>query len=162
MTGSKVSKGFPAKRQARASSWVWRRKIVSDGADFLSEVIRKDIWKVVRVKCWRKRWKSAFAEDGVEVLKELFTGCARLNLSRVVGLFGFIYKVVTFCLMGSYICLWTVSLDLSHRLSACRRSRFSSQNCSTKLLNQGVGFLVRTVQRQRGACLSRTEQRWLL
>ena len=32
--------------------------------------------------------------------------------------------------MESYICLWTVSLDLSHRLSACRRSRFSSQNCS--------------------------------
>ena len=44
VTDSKVSKGFP-------SNWVWRRKIVSDGADFLSEVIRKDIRKVVRVKC---------------------------------------------------------------------------------------------------------------
>ena len=28
---------------------VWRRKIVSDGADFLIEVIRKDIRKVVRL-----------------------------------------------------------------------------------------------------------------
>ena len=43
-----------------------------------------------------KRWRSAFAEEGVEVLKELFTGCARLNLSRVIGLFGFIYKVCYF------------------------------------------------------------------
>ena len=77
-----------------ASSWVWRRKIVSDGAEFLNEVIKKDIWKVIRVKCWKKRWRSAFVRDGVEVLKELFTGCARLNLSRVVSLFGFIYKVV--------------------------------------------------------------------
>ena len=49
VTDSKVSKGFPAKD--RESSWVWRRKIVSDGADFLSEIIRKDIRKVVRVKC---------------------------------------------------------------------------------------------------------------
>ena len=60
----------------------------------------KDIRKVVRVKCWRKRWRSAFAEDGVEVLKELFTGCARLNLSRVVGLFGFIYKVCYYLFNG--------------------------------------------------------------
>ena len=51
VTDSKVSKGFPAKEVSRASSWVWRRKIVSDVADFLSEVIRKDIRKVVRVKC---------------------------------------------------------------------------------------------------------------
>ena len=89
-----------SERGIRASSWVWRRKIVSDGADFLSEVIRKDIQKVVRVKCWSKRWRSAFAEDGVEVLKELFTGCARLNLSRVVGLFGFIYKVCYYLFNG--------------------------------------------------------------
>ena len=40
------------------------------------------------------------AEDGVEVLKELFTGCARLNLSRVVGLFGFIYKLSYFLFNG--------------------------------------------------------------
>ena len=46
--------------------------------------------------------KICFSEDGVEVLKELLTGCARLNLSRVIGFFGFIYKV-TFCLMESYI-----------------------------------------------------------
>ena len=34
------------------------------------------------------------------MLKELFTGCARLNLSRVVGLFGFIYKVCYFLFNG--------------------------------------------------------------
>ena len=33
-------------------------------------------------------------------MKELFTGCARLNLSRVVGLFGFIYKVYCFLFNG--------------------------------------------------------------
>ena len=33
-------------------------------------------------------------------MKELFTGCARLNLSRVVGLFGFIYKVCYFLFTG--------------------------------------------------------------
>ena len=33
-------------------------------------------------------------------MKELFTGCARLNLSRVVGLFGFIYKVCDFLFNG--------------------------------------------------------------
>ncbi len=33
-------------------------------------------------------------------MKELFTGCARLNLSRVVGLFGFIYKVCYFLFNG--------------------------------------------------------------
>ena len=38
-----------------------------------------------------------FAEDGVEVLKELFTGCARLNLSRVVGL---VNKVCYFLFNG--------------------------------------------------------------
>ena len=43
--------GISSERGIRESSWVWRRKIVSDGADFLSEVIRKDIRKVVRVKC---------------------------------------------------------------------------------------------------------------
>ena len=52
-------------------------------------------------------------------------------------------RSVTFSLMESQICLWTVSLDLSQRLSAFRRSRFSSQNCSAILLNRGVGFLVR-------------------
>ena len=41
-----------------------------------------------------------FAEDGVKVLKELFTSCARLNLGRVVGLFGFIYKVCYFMFNG--------------------------------------------------------------
>ena len=77
-----------------------------------------------------------FSENSVEVLKELFTSCAGLNFARIVGLFGFIYKVsYIFCLMELHICLWTVSLDLSHRLSACRRSRFSSQNCSAILLN---------------------------
>ena len=33
-------------------------------------------------------------------MKELFTGGARLNLSRVVGLFGFIYKVCYFMFKG--------------------------------------------------------------
>ena len=33
-------------------------------------------------------------------MKELFTGCARLNLSRVVGLFGFIDKVCYFLFNG--------------------------------------------------------------
>ena len=33
-------------------------KIVSDGADFLREVVRKDIREVVRVKRWRKRWRN--------------------------------------------------------------------------------------------------------
>ena len=36
----------------------------------------------------------------VEFLKELFTGCARLNLGRVVDLFGFIYKVCYFLFNG--------------------------------------------------------------
>ena len=33
-------------------------------------------------------------------MKELFTGCARLNLSRVVSLFGFIHKVCYFLFNG--------------------------------------------------------------
>ena len=33
-------------------------------------------------------------------MKELFTSCARLNLGRVVGLFGFIYKVSYFLYNG--------------------------------------------------------------
>ena len=33
-------------------------------------------------------------------MKELFTGCARLNLSRVVGLFSFIHKVCYFPFNG--------------------------------------------------------------
>ena len=33
-------------------------------------------------------------------MKELFTGCARLNLSRVVGLSGFTYKVCYFLFNG--------------------------------------------------------------
>ena len=33
-------------------------------------------------------------------MKELLTGCARLNLSRVAGLFGFIYKVCYFLFNG--------------------------------------------------------------
>ena len=33
-------------------------------------------------------------------MKELFTGFARLNLGRVVGLFGFIYKVCYFLFNG--------------------------------------------------------------
>ena len=37
---------------------------------------------------------------GEELLKELFTGCARLNLGRVVGLFAFIYKVCYFLFNG--------------------------------------------------------------
>ena len=43
--------GISSERGIRASSWVWRRKIVSGGADFLNEVIRKDTRKVVRVQC---------------------------------------------------------------------------------------------------------------
>ena len=48
----------------------------------------------------REEVKICFSEDGVQVLKELFTGCARLNLSRVVGLFGFIYKVCYYLFNG--------------------------------------------------------------
>ena len=33
-------------------------------------------------------------------MKELFPGCARLNLSRVAGLFSFIYKVCYFLFKG--------------------------------------------------------------
>ena len=44
--------------------------------------------------------KNCFSEEGVEVLRELFTSCARLNLGRVVGLFGFIYKVCYFLFNG--------------------------------------------------------------
>ena len=33
-------------------------------------------------------------------MKELFTGCARLNLTRVVGLFGFISKICYFLFNG--------------------------------------------------------------
>ena len=33
-------------------------------------------------------------------MKELFTGCARLNFSRVEGLFGFIYMVCYFLFNG--------------------------------------------------------------
>ena len=36
------------------------------------------------------------AENGVEVLKEMFTSCVGLNFARVVGLFGFICKVIYF------------------------------------------------------------------
>ena len=39
-------------------------------------------------------------------MKELFTGFARLNLGRVVGLFGFIYKVCYFLFNGVYIYLF--------------------------------------------------------
>ena len=51
MTGSKVSKGFPAKEvyQGRQLG-LEDGKIVSDGADFLREVVRTDIREVVRVK----------------------------------------------------------------------------------------------------------------
>ena len=41
-----------------------------------------------------------FSEDDVQVLKELFTDCARLNFGRVVGLFGFIFKVCYFLFNG--------------------------------------------------------------
>ena len=41
-----------------------------------------------------------FAEDGVEVLKELFTSYARLNLDRVAVLFVFIYNVCYFLFNG--------------------------------------------------------------
>ena len=61
-----------------------------------------------------------------------------------------------------YICLWMVSLDLSHCLSTCQCFCFRSQNCSVILANQIVSFLVHTLQWQRGACVSRTELRWLL
>ena len=117
-----------------------------------------------RITCERsesagERSVALYKSDQQQQQQQLFTSCARLNLGRLVGSFGFIYKVCYFQFNGV---MWTVSLDLSHCLSACRCSRFSSQNCSAILLNQGVSFLVRTVQWQRGAYLSRTEQRWLL
>ena len=45
-----AQQGISSERGIRASSWVWRRKIVSDGGDFLGEAIRKDIQEVVGVK----------------------------------------------------------------------------------------------------------------
>ena len=47
-----------------------------------------------------------FPENGVEVLKDLFTNCAELNLGGVVCpyLQGLIF-VLFFCLMESLICL---------------------------------------------------------
>ena len=77
---------------------VWRT-IVPDGADFLGEVIRKDIREVVS-QTLKEEAKKCFAENGVEVLKELFTSCAGLNLGRVAVLFGFIYKVCYFLFNG--------------------------------------------------------------
>ena len=44
----KSYQGISCARGIRASSWVWRRKIVSDGTDFLGEVIRNDIREVVK------------------------------------------------------------------------------------------------------------------
>ena len=41
-----------------------------------------------------------FSENGVKVLKELFRSCAGLNFGRVVGLFGFIYRVCCFLYNG--------------------------------------------------------------
>ena len=54
----------------------------------------------MRFKRWRKWWRTVFAKNGIEVLKELFTGFARLNLGRVVGLFGFIYQICYFVFNG--------------------------------------------------------------
>ena len=64
---------------------------------------------------------------GEELLKELFTGCARLNLGRVVGLFGFICKVCYFLFNGfvylfvepfepSSLCLLTLPFLLAELL----------------------------------------------
>ena len=51
VTGSKVSKGFPAKEVYQGKLLgLEDGKIVSDGADFLLEVVRKDIREVIRVK----------------------------------------------------------------------------------------------------------------
>ena len=44
--------------------------------------------------------KICFCRNGVEDLKELLTGGARLNLSRVIGLFGLIFKVCYFLFTG--------------------------------------------------------------
>ena len=52
VTGLKVSKGFPAKEVSGQAVGFGGGKLL---ADLLSEVIGKDIQKVVRVKCSRKR-----------------------------------------------------------------------------------------------------------
>ena len=78
-------------RGIRGDSWVWRRKIVSDGADLLRKVFKKDSWEIIRVKSRRKRQRKVFAEHGVEVLKELFTSGAILDLCREVGFLCFVY-----------------------------------------------------------------------
>ena len=71
---------------------MWR-KFASDGADFSGEVIRKDI---------RKKRRNIFAENGVEVLKELFTSSARLNLGRVVVLYIVVDHVCVYLLKLVY------------------------------------------------------------
>ena len=45
-----VQKAGPEPFIALKHSWILRRRIVSDGADFFGEVIRKDIREVVGVK----------------------------------------------------------------------------------------------------------------
>ena len=50
MTGSKVKKGFPAKEVSGQAVSFGGGKIVSDGADFFSEIIRKDFREVIRIK----------------------------------------------------------------------------------------------------------------
>ena len=50
VTGSNVSKGFPEKEVSGQTVGLGGEKKNSDGADFLDEVIRKDIREVVRVK----------------------------------------------------------------------------------------------------------------
>ena len=104
--------------------------------------------------------KKFFAENSVEVLKELFKSCARLIFGRVAGLFDFIYKVSYFLFNG--VVELFVCGELGFEPVVSRPAHFSSKNCSAILMNQGVGFLVGAVQRQRETCLSRTEQRWLL
>ena len=43
---------------------------------------------------------NIFDENGVEILKQLFTSCARPNFGRVVDLSGFIYRVCYFLFNG--------------------------------------------------------------
>ena len=83
-------------------------------------------------------------------------------LEEKKAVFSLSTKSMASCFMLSSICLCTVSFDLSQHLSAIRRSRFSLQNGSEILLNQGVGFRLRTVRWGRRACLSRMERSCLL
>ena len=83
VTDSKVSKGFPAK-EVLGQAAGFGGEIFSDCADFLSEVIRKKTFgRSSELNVEGKGEDLLLPKMVIEVLKELFTGCTRLNLSIV-------------------------------------------------------------------------------